>query len=131
MGLTTKLTNTPTTYGVMILHRLFETRDQIHYWHLQTTSYAEHKALNQFYDELLDLADSFIETYQGEYGRIKGKIGINIIDYSTPENTVNYLQSFQEFLEQGARKINDTDLNNQLDEMLSLTKQTLYLLTLK
>lgn len=129
MNITTKLTNT--TYGGTILHRLFETRDQIHYWHLQTTSYAEHKALNSFYDELLELTDSFLETYQGEYGRVKGKISINLLDYITPEGTIEFLKSFQSYLEQGARKIEDTDLNNQLDEMLSLTKQTLYLLTLK
>ena len=29
----------------------------------QTRSYAAHKALNEFYDEIVDLADSFAEAY--------------------------------------------------------------------
>ena len=41
-----------------------------HQLHLQTRSFAEHKALDGFYKELPDLVDGLIESYQGKYGLI-------------------------------------------------------------
>jgi hypothetical protein len=41
-----------------------------HILHLQTTSYAEHVALGEFYKELPDLVDTVIESIQGKYGEI-------------------------------------------------------------
>jgi hypothetical protein len=38
---------------------------QIHLYHLQTTSYAEHKATDFWYDGIQPLLDEFFETYQG------------------------------------------------------------------
>lgn len=32
-----------------------------HYWHLNTTSYATHKALGSFYDDITDLIDDLVE----------------------------------------------------------------------
>lgn len=51
--------------------RLFQARTAAHMAHLQTRSFAEHKALNEFYDEVVGLADSFAETYQGIFGIIE------------------------------------------------------------
>ena len=44
-------------------------RTQAHVWHLQTTSFAEHKELNAFYDAILAFTDTFAETSIGAYGR--------------------------------------------------------------
>ena len=44
-------------------------RDMAHLAHWKTKSYAEHKALNTFYDELLELIDGFVEQYQGYTGK--------------------------------------------------------------
>ena len=49
--------------ALKVLQKLFEVRDQIHFSHLNTQSFSEHKALNEFYETWLDLADSFIETF--------------------------------------------------------------------
>ena len=49
----------------------FHARTNAHVLHLQTRSYAAHKALNEFYDEIVDLADSFAEAYTGSYGLIE------------------------------------------------------------
>ena len=49
--------------GSEIVQVLFESRDLTHYWHLQTTSYALHKALNAYYDGILDLTDAFLEAW--------------------------------------------------------------------
>ena len=39
------------------LARLFHSRDVAHLVHLNTTSFAQHKALNGYYDSILDLAN--------------------------------------------------------------------------
>lgn len=113
-----------------IIVDLFRIRDVAHVLHLQTKSYAEHKALNEFYDTWLDLADSYIETYQGEFGLIKinykETISINI-------NNSDYLLNAGLNLTKAlrAKHPSNTGLNNILDEMVNLINKTKYLLTLK
>lgn len=61
--------------------KLFEMRDSAHLRHLkpnnagQLGSGWQHSALNSFYDEILDKADSLIESYQGKYGLVDINIG--------------------------------------------------------
>ena len=115
-----------------VKQKLFEARDVIHVLHLDTTIYAEHIALGDFYKEWLDLADTFIETYQGKYGRIKGTI---TIDASTDLKAVEYLKQLMLYIcEDFMIIINpgiDSDLENILAEMKQLINKTLYLLSLK
>ena len=40
---------------------LFASRTQAHVFHLQTPSFAAHKALNEFYDEIVDITDGIVE----------------------------------------------------------------------
>ena len=49
---------------------LFLGRELAHREHLRTKSYAQHMALNTFYDEIIDIADSIAEAYQGRHGII-------------------------------------------------------------
>ena len=49
---------------------LFLGRDVAHSVHLNTRSYAKHKALQKFYNGVVDLADKFAEAYQGRHGLI-------------------------------------------------------------
>lgn len=122
-----------TDKGRVVLQKLFEIRDQLHYIHLQTDSYSSHKALNSFYDGILNLADSFIETYQGIYGRIKGRLSLAI---ETDLDVTTYVQSIRQYFAKDGlvRKSftsEETHLANIADEMLALVDKTLYLLTLK
>jgi len=41
-------------------------RTASHLLHLTTTSYATHKALNEFYEDLTDLTDRYAEAFMGE-----------------------------------------------------------------
>ena len=50
---------------------LFLSREQAHRAHFKASgvgSYAAHVALNDFYDNIIDIADSITEKYQGEFG---------------------------------------------------------------
>ena len=103
---------------------MFHSRDTMHLTHLQTTSFAEHKALNAYYDGILDLTDSFTEVYFGRFKRI---------DIVIPEakmlSAVEHLKEMQKMID-GERDNYSSELQNIMDEMLGLINKTLYLLTL-
>lgn len=106
-------------------------RDLAHLAHWKTTSYAEHKALNEFYDELLDLIDGFVEQYQGYYGK---RMSIERAD-GTPKGEITaQLESSMEWIESNRYEICDkseTPLQNTIDEIVRLYQHTEYMLTLK
>lgn len=103
---------------------LFQSRDAMHIAHLQTRSFAEHKALNHYYDNILDLTDKFTEVYFGCSGRCK-----IIIPQSEVMDAVTHLTAMQKLIE--AERVNYTsELQNIMDEMIGLVNGVLYLLTL-
>jgi len=53
---------------VDIVSGILHSRTQIHIYHLQTKSFAVHKALNDYYDGVVDLFDGLVESYQGKHG---------------------------------------------------------------
>ena len=40
-------------------------------YHLTTKSFAEHKALQAYYEGIVPLLDAYAEAYMGKYGRLK------------------------------------------------------------
>ena len=105
---------------------LFLARNVTHSVHLNTRSYAKHKALNKFYDEIIDLADSFAEAYQGKYG-LMGPIPVSAVKKST--NVVDFLQEQVDEIEKDRYTIikeSDTALQNIVDEIVGLYFSTLY-----
>lgn len=103
---------------------LFQSRDAMHIAHLQTTSFAEHKALNHYYDGILDLTDKFSEVYFGRNKRVE-----IIIPESKNLDAISHLREMQQLVD-GERNNYSSELQNIMDEMLGLINQTLYLLTL-
>jgi hypothetical protein len=103
---------------------LFKSRDTMHIAHLQTTSFAEHKALNAYYDKILDLTDSFTEKYFGANKRVEF-----VIPESKNENAVDHMKRMAKLIED-ERPNYSSDLQNIMDEMLGLVHETMYLLTL-
>ena len=59
-----------TTMMGRLIALMFLGRELAHREHLRTKSYAQHMALNTFYDEIIDIADSIAEAYQGRHGII-------------------------------------------------------------
>ena len=106
-----------------LISKLFEARDFAHGAHLRTNSYAQHKALNSFYDDLLDLTDSFVETYQGQYGIIK--FNFDSVKIGEP---IPYFEDAAKMFMEGHNAIDkkDTHLHNVLDEIVGATYSLLY-----
>jgi hypothetical protein len=103
---------------------LFQSRDAMHIAHLQTTSFAEHKALGAYYDGILDLTDKFTEVCFGRNKRIE-----IVIPESKNMESISHLKEMQKIID-SEREYYSSELQNIMDEMLGLINQTLYLLTL-
>lgn len=112
---------------------LFHARQQAHFWHLDTKSFSEHKCLEGFYTNLLDLTDQLLEVYMGKGKRVDfGSVRMTFHKYDR-EKMVEYLKKLVRYINRAKKGLNpsDGDLANIFDEILGLTNQTLYLLTLK
>lgn len=105
---------------------LFLARDVTHSVHLNTRSYSKHKALQKFYESIIDLADSFAEAYQGRHG-LMGPISLQSAKKTT--NVIDFLQNQLEEIEADRYKIcdeTDSAIQNLIDEVIALYLSTLY-----
>ena len=96
-----------------------------HFLHLQTASYAAHKALGHYYENIVDLADKYAEAYQGHYGIIP------LDDYpdgfKVQKDAAAYANSLLTFVK-GIRGDlpKDTDLQNIIDEIVGEISALVY-----
>ena len=105
---------------------LFLARDVTHSVHLNTRSYAKHKALQKFYEGIVGLADTFAEAYQGRHGLIGG---ITLQTAKKTANVTEFLQDQLDEIETARSKVvdkDDTALQNIIDEIVALYLSTLY-----
>jgi len=105
---------------------LFASRTQAHIFHLQTPSFAAHKALNEYYDEIVDLVDGIIESYQGRYGILRGykSEGAWIEDEGS---VVKYFEALCMYVEKNRNVLpQDSYIQNQVDEVVALLESTKY-----
>jgi hypothetical protein len=104
------------------VEKMFEARQVSHNYHLKTKSYSEHKALENFYNDLLNHIDNFVETYQGQYGLLTNlKMVANDCD-----DVVSYLEDFCSKVKVFRETLKENHLQNILDEIVSLTYKTIY-----
>lgn len=111
---------------VSLVSKLLDSQKQIHIFHLQTKSFAEHKALQDYYDAIPDLVDSIVESHQGKYGILTGWKSYASADYQSTEQVINYLKSLADDVNKLYPSIKDTYIQNQLDEVTTLINSTLY-----
>lgn len=96
-----------------------------HMWHLNTNSYAQHKALGTFYEDLTGLVDSFIEGCMAYYNVVQ-PTGQSYT-FTTSEDAVEGLSQFLNITQQVHTELQDKPgLTNILEDILSLTEKTLY-----
>lgn len=112
-----------------IITTLMYTGLQVHIFHLQTTSYAEHMALGSLYDAIQDATDTFAEALIGnENGKRPSlKTQFELSDYA--EGTAaQFVEQFVDWL----NKIGNlpTDVLNMRDDLLAKAHKTRYLLSL-
>lgn len=91
--------------------------------HLKTDKYSDHKALNEFYDEIVELVDALIEEYQGIYGRVKDLKNMMSTD---KQSALDYLESLREMTREGKSLFKEDELKSDIDAILSLLDSTIY-----
>lgn len=111
---------------VEMISLLLHSRTQIHVLHLQTGSYPEHIALNEYYTGIGDLVDGLIESYQGKYEILKGYKSYDITEYKSTESTVKYLKDLCGKVEKLRGCCKDSYIQNQIDTVCELINSTLY-----
>ena len=105
---------------------LFLGRDVAHSVHLNTRSYSKHKALNIFYDRIIDAADDFAESYQGRHGLI-GPITLH--SAKTTKNVLEFLENQLADLEAARYDVcakTDSSLQQLIDNIVELYLTTIY-----
>jgi len=104
---------------------LFLSRDYAHKAHLNTNSFSEHSALGSFYDDIVDLADKFAESWMGRHGKLIGEIPMLTSPKGEPvtvlKRHLSVIEETRDFVPQS-----DSALNNIIDEIVGLYLSTLY-----
>ena len=112
--------------GADFVGLFFLARDVTHSVHLNTRSYSKHKALQKFYENIIDLADSFAETYQGRYGLLGP---ISLMSAKKTSNVIEFLENQLAEIESVRYDVCDKDdapLQNLIDGIIELYLSTLY-----
>jgi hypothetical protein len=116
---------------VKFFSKLFESKEMAHIYHLtvkgETGSHAAHLALQGYYEGVIELLDSLIEVYSGQYQIIEG---YEIIDTSNTKtkDKVEYFEELANFIKSGKScfLVEDTHLHTIVDEIVVLIYKTLY-----
>ena len=96
-----------------------------HMQHLATKSYAQHVALGEFYNAIIELADTYAEAYSGAYEQIPITAYSN--DFSVTKDPEAYLQMIKRYVDVHRKDLpDDTALQNIVDEIVGQIDSTLY-----
>jgi hypothetical protein len=101
-------------------------------YHLNTTSFARHKASDAFDDSIQEHIDRFAETYIGRYN-VKPVVNSIKIDqdFVTDDGIIRLYIQVRTYLENINRMFTDPDLLAIRDDLLADVNKSLYLFQLK
>jgi len=105
---------------------LLHSQTQVHTLHLQTESYSEHKALQNYYEGIDGIVDGLVESFQGKYGIIKGYKSMDLQEWKSTEDTVKYMKGLCEKVIELRDCCEDSYIQNQIDTVCELINSTLY-----
>lgn len=103
---------------------LFASRDYAHKAHLNSDSFSQHMALNDFYDGIIELADDLAESWMGRNLQQVGDIPQLTPPKGEPlavmKRLLEVVKDTRDFVE------GDTMLSNIMDEIEQLFTSTIY-----
>lgn len=108
-----------------LIAKTFASRNTAHLAHWRTKSYAEHVALGDFYDGVIDIVDDLVECYQGNFGII-GEVPD--VEQAHNGDCCKLLSADVAWIAKNRSKIakNVASLENIVDELTGLYLKTLY-----
>lgn len=104
-----------------LINKVFESRNAAHLKHWKTTSFSEHQALGEFYENVIEIMDKYAEAHIGAFGSVE----------DIPEDVENVAKLIKEdiiWLTKNREKIskNVPALENILDELTGQYMSTLF-----
>lgn len=124
------LKNIRITSDIELLSILLHSRTQVHVFHVQafpSKHYAEHITLGDYYSSIGDLWDSLIEQLQGKNKKIfKGFKTYPIENYTSCEQLVKYFEQLNRYIADKRNIYQGSEIQNTIDEIVSLINSTLY-----
>jgi DNA-binding ferritin-like protein len=107
----------------LFLATMLHSATNTHFFHWSTDSYSKHKALAKYYDSIIDLTDTFAESYMGKYGKFTSFPSV----YHQPKDPIRYMESLQSFVAEARNDLpQDSELQNIIDEIADLINSTTY-----
>jgi hypothetical protein len=122
---TSEDTNENEGFCEMICH-LLHSQTQVHIFHLGTKSYAEHKALQKYYEGIDDLTDGLVESYQGKYGLMSNYKTYKMSSYKSKKQVMSYFTHVLDVIEKNRDSVDDSYIQNQIDTVQELIYSTMY-----
>lgn len=114
---------------VEIISKLLHASSQIHIYHLQSKSYAQHMALG-IYDEVTSKLDELAETIQGKTKSILK--GYKPYPFVEDDNPIKFLEDLKMCLESYRKKLKSPEydnIDNQVQTIVDLIESCIYKLT--
>jgi len=104
-----------------LIAKIFTERNNSHAKHWSTNSYAQHQALGEFYENVIEILDRYVESYMGTFGRIE----------DIPDDVDNISQVVRDnliFLNENRSELSKEvpALENILDELAGLHMTALF-----
>ena len=109
----------------MFVQTLLHSATIAHQLHLSSKSYSEHKALAKYYENIEDVVDALVESYQGKYGLIES-YPTNYHN-SGNKSALAYMESLQKFVGEARGSLpQDSELQNEIDNIVNLINSSVY-----
>lgn len=107
-----------------LISRVFYARNLAHYEHWRTKSYAQHKALGKFYEDVVEALDALVEAHQG----LNGLIGSIPAPADTKSDCLKTLKADAEWIEANHEDIcgGNRAVANLIDNVTGLYLSTIY-----
>ena len=123
----TEVEDTKTNTGFKdMVSILLHSQTQVHIFHLQTKSYSEHKALQNYYEGIDGLVDGVIESYQGKYDILTSYKSIKTEEYKSNDQVIKYFKALDAMVEKNRKSVKESYIQNQIDTIQELIYSTLY-----
>ena len=107
----------------LFLATLLHSATNTHFFHWSTGSYAQHKALGNYYDKIVELVDTLAESYMGKYGKLTTFPSV----YHQPKDPIKYMESLQNFVADARQDLpQDSEIQNLIDSIADLINTTAY-----
>ena len=128
-----------TKYGKLV-KMVLQNMSQTKLLHWQCQLYGQHKALDELFNNIIEIGDTLVETVMGKYGRpvlSEEDLNIKLYNFADPKNgdLSKFIDDLYKCYRDECRSYfdekSDSEILNIIDEMIATVDQTKYLISLR